>query len=379
MFTRRFPVVAAAILFSSIALCSGAEVDQKLQTLEQIRGLRFTGPVKTAAVDRSELPDRLREQFTKTLPYSEQEWAMVLRTLHFVDDAPGDLIAPLLELYQAQVLAWYDPMSRTYYSIRQAPESLQATGLLNLLEDGVVIHELMHALQDQRFAIGKRDLALRKDADANFAFHAFLEGEATLVMLAYMAGKSGATLDDIIGNEMLLGALANASATDAAMGAAGPRYFREMLKFPYLEGLRYVIAAYKRGGWEEINRLHANPPKTTREILHPEESFRFTPRFSGELTALQEHLGEFHWGFLVGPENARGWIDDRVTIVENRFCEPTVLVETFWETPQAAQRFATAYSRFLDKRDEGLVMKVDGTTVRVAYGHDRPLMDRFVR
>jgi hypothetical protein len=379
MFTRRLLAAAALVALGGLSPAAAEGLEEQMRNLERIRGLRFSAPVQTISVDRSELPRRLREQFTKTLPYSEGEWEMVLRTLHLVDDEKGDLIAPLLELYQAQVLAWYDPLSRTYYSIRQAPEALQATGMLSMLEEGIVIHELMHALQDQQFAIGKRDLALRRDTDANFAFHAFLEGEATLVMLAYLADRSGASVDDLIDNDLLLGALTNAASADVSMGAAGPRYFREMLKFPYLEGLRYVIAAYKRGGWGEINRLHATPPGTTREILHPEESSRPGTRFSVSSQSITEHLGEFHWSFLVGAENARGWVDDSVTIAQNRFCEPTVLVDTRWESPAAAERFAGAYSRFLESRGEGLLMKIDGTRVRIAYGSDRPVMDRFVR
>ena len=41
-----------------------------------------------------------------------------------------------------------------------------------------------------------------------------------------------------------------------------------------------------------------------------------------------EHLGQFHWNFLVGKDNARGWASDRVTIVQDATCEATVLVET---------------------------------------------------
>jgi hypothetical protein len=142
-----------------------------------------------------------------------------------------------------------------------------------------------------------------------------------------------------------------------------------MLKFPYLEGLNFVVDAYRRGGWKELDRVHANPPRTTREILHPEEYFNRTFRPQPFEAAIPknaistEHLGEFHWRFLVGTDNARGWVNDRATVHR----DGTVQVETRWESPQRAAAFATAYEAFLTKR--GLAPKVtrEESVVRASY------------
>ena len=45
---------------------------------------------------------------------------------------------------------------------------------------------------------------------------------------------------------------------------AAPKYFTDMLQFPYLDGLSFVVAAYRRGGWKELDRIHTNPPRSTR-------------------------------------------------------------------------------------------------------------------
>lgn len=354
--------------------------------MERIRGLSFLGPVTTIELNRADLPKNLREQFQKTLPYSTEEWVDVLRALRLVD--PGTsaepVVSSLIKLYESQVLAYYDPPSKTFYTVRQLPDAVRDLPMAADLDTGIAVHELTHALQDQHFAIGAKDLALRDDADGNLAYHAVIEGEATLVMLAYMLEQSGGgTLDDMVSNDMFAGALSAAASQKLAVG--GPPYFAEMLKFPYVDGLRFVIEAYRRGGWKELDRIYANPPRSTREILHPAEYFehRFTPEVFRPTPPLPvphllsvEHLGEWHWRFLVGAENAEGWMADRVTIAQNAFCEPTVLVETRWDSEAHARRFYDAYTKSLE--EVGSIGTVTGRSVKIAYGADRALMERFV-
>ena len=256
-----------------------------------------------------------------------------------------------------------------------------------MAEGGVIVHELMHALQDQHLSIGRRALELRKDTDASLAYHAVLEGEASLVMLAYMLEQAGADFDTLVREPLFDGLLGSSAAADLIVGSPAPRYFIESLKFPYLEGLRFVVHAYRRGGWPAVDLVHANPPRSTREILHPEDYFerRFSPAEFEPLPPLPveplsvERLGEFHWAYLLGKENARGWTADRVTIVQDASCAPTVLVEVSWASEQAAQRFVNAYMDLLDQRGFGYLSRRDGVDVRLAYGADLDLMRRFLQ
>jgi hypothetical protein len=376
--------LAALIVTFLAGAASASTIAEEIAAVEKIRGLKFTAPVTTVEIDRKDLPAHLRRQFEKSLPYSIEDWGDVMRALRLIDDKDTDeaIVSSLLDLYQSQVLAYYDPPSKTFYTIRQLPEALQSLPMNGMLDAGINVHELTHALQDQHFQIGDHDEALRDDTDANLAYHAVIEGEASLVMLAYMIEKNGGSFDEMINSDLLGGAL-SAAATQTLPGG-GPRYFTEMLKFPYIDGLKFVIEGYRRGGWKELDKVYANPPRSTREILHPLDYFdhRFTPMPFNDKPALPvshllsvEHLGEFHWRLLVG--EAGGWKADRVTIAQNRFCETTVLAETQWDTAAAAQRFYDAYTHTLD--DVGYLARIDGTNVRVAYGADRPLMEHFVK
>jgi hypothetical protein len=362
------------LLIFLLASCAQASpLKPGMEAVEAIRGRKFVHDVKNVTIDRADLTKHLRKQMEMLTPYSLEDWGTMLRALQLVDSANKELVPQLLSLYQAQVLAFYDPQSHTYYSIKQLPKLPEGAAQLadpKTIEETVMVHELMHALQDQHFKLSDREKQLMTDTDANMAYHAVLEGEAVLVMVAHMLQKNNVDFDEIIKDDAMLGLIGSAAQAEQMIDPSTPKYFAEMLKFPYLEGLKFVVAAYRRGGWQELDRVHANPPRTTREILHPEEYFArtFKPqpfdakkKPAGAISA--EHLGEFHWRFLVGEENARGWVNDTA------FVTPAGKVDlaTKWETEESATKFAAAYTAFLKKRGVEANVARDGVNVNATY------------
>ena len=91
-----------------------------MKTVEKLRGLTFTHPVVSKTITRAELPKVLRAQMEKSLPYSPDDYALVLRALQLVDAGKTDLVGSMLDLYESQVLAFYDPLTHTYFAHRQA-------------------------------------------------------------------------------------------------------------------------------------------------------------------------------------------------------------------------------------------------------------------
>lgn len=363
---------AACLLLVFLASCVEASpLAPAMKSVEQIRGRKFTGDVRNVVIDRADLAKHLEEQMAKTTPYPLADWGRILRSLQLVDIDGKQIVPKLLALYESQVLAFYDPHSHTYYSIKQLPNLPDAAKLADpkVLEETVMVHELTHALQDQLFQLSKKEKALMRDTDANMAYHAVLEGEAVLVMVAHMLAKNGVNLDEVVKDEAMLGMITSSVQADQMLDPSTPKYFAEMLKFPYLDGLKFVITAYRRGGWAELDKVHANPPRSTREVLHPEEYFArsFAPgafdaaKPQGAIAA--EHLGEFHWRFLVGGDAAQGWRNDRAVVYQDGRVE----VDTDWDDAARATKFAAAYQAFLAKR--GIEAKVtrDGAKVRATY------------
>ncbi|HEX3578860.1 MAG TPA: hypothetical protein VHY33_09885 [Thermoanaerobaculia bacterium] len=387
--SRRLPQFVVA-LFLVTSAAHAASLDAEMKVVEKLRGLTFAHPVVSKTITRAELPKVLRAQMEKSLPYSPDDYAVVLRALQLVDGGKSDLVGSMLALYESQVLAFYDPLTHTYFAIDKLPPAAEGIGDSDILRQSVVIHELTHALQDQRFRAGARDLALQKDTDGGLALHSLLEGEATLVMLDYVLDKAGQKLDDVLANPEVLSMMTSSlDAADKTVGSSTPRYFAESLKFPYSEGLKLVIDGYRRGGWKMVDRMDENPPRSTREVLHPAEYFARLAGAAAPAAAFDdkspiphaltvEHLGEFHWRFLVGDAGA-GWMDDRVTVVQNAKSDPTVLVDTHWENAERALAFSDAYGKFLRGRGLEPKMALDGLRVRAAYGADAKLVESFVR
>lgn len=367
---KRLACSLALLLLTS---CSQASpLAPGVKSVEEIRGKKFVRSVRNVTIDRSDLSKHLLEQMVRTTPYPLEDWGNVLQALQLVDVKAPELVPKLLALYEAQVLAFYDPWSHTYYSIRQLPElPAEAARMADpeMLAETVMVHELTHALQDQLFSLSETEKQLMTDTDANLAYHAVLEGEAVLVMVAHMLKKAGVELDEAVKDDGMRGLITTAAQADSMIDPSTPRYFAETLKFPYLHGLDFVLGAYRRGGWAAVDQLHSRPPRSTRELLHPEEYFARTTAIApvevkkpeGAIAA--EHLGEFHWRFLVGAERARGLSADRAVV----FRDGRVEVETKWDSAAQAEAFAVAYRAFLEKRGLAPVIAHEGLEVRAAY------------
>lgn len=375
--------LAPLVLLVSAAVQAGP-LTRQMSVVEQLREAKFKHDVTTVTLDRRDLPKQLRAQVEKTTPYSLDDYASVLKALYLVDPADHDLLPAFFRLLQQQVLAYYDPLTSTYYAIKGMPPGMDISPETGVMRDAVAIHELTHALQDQRFDIGKRDLELQNDWDASLAFHAVIEGEATLVMLSYVARMTGHSLGEMISNDLVLDSAVAAS--EKTVPKDTPRYLVDSLEFPYVAGLKFVAAVYRKGGWPAIDALYSDMPRSTREVMYPDDYFagrRYPTSLVRSVVHLQdgilsiEHAGEFHWGFLVGRENARGWVDDRVTVAQNAYCFPTVTAETRWDSEEAAARFAGAYEKFIRAREPDAIVSRRGTTVRIGYGADPARIDAF--
>jgi hypothetical protein len=111
-----------------------------------------------------------------------------------------------------------------------------------------------------------------------------------------------------------------------------PAYFVDQLFFPYAEGMAYVRAGFKKGGWPEVDRLWRNPPESSSEILHgapyppPVEGLlpaNPSALFPGQRLVYMDTLGEWTLRFLLGralsqedaARAATGWRGDRIAFV----------------------------------------------------------------
>lgn len=351
------------------------EMETAMKEVEAIRGLTFESPVASEVLSRDRLREVLEAQISRDLSMPVDQQMEIFEALTLLDSSERAL-DQLMEVYESQVLAFYDPRTHTYYTFDRAPDG---AAMAAMMTEVVAIHELTHALQDQRFDAGKKLTALESNWDAQMAYHAVLEGEATLVMLASMFSKLGIPMEEVAGSDEMLASISDAAALNPGFSADAPPYFVESMKFPYLEGLALVVRAFRRDGWKGVDALHARPPASSEEVLRPDLYFARLERERGGCAApgkaaLATTLGEFHWRFLLGEEAAAGWSSDCVTLdrVDGRW---VVEGTSRWDGEKDAEEFAAALRRRLEERDRSMKVSRDGRNVAFHWSAPQPAVE----
>lgn len=339
--------------------------------VESIRGLDFRHEVERGMRTRRQLRAMLIDELGEEEGGAER-YREVLEAMQLVEP-DEQLIERMLDAYEQQVLAWYDPETGQFYELSDPAAEIAA---MPLMKQGVLVHELTHALQDQWFGIGERLDSIEHDWDRAQAYHAVLEGEASLVMLESGLRSMGASLDGLresgVSPDQMIETMRTAAA--GTFPSEVDPWFIESMKFPYIEGLRFVLTEWGRGGWDAVHAIHANPPISTEEIYRPElwrtrlesgaEGAAALAAEEGESTRIT--LGEFAWRHLLGEEAAAG-VDRAIVSVTPDGEAWRVRIESQWDTVADAREFEAAYGRFLAQRKLKAQLTRDETRVTAEY------------
>jgi hypothetical protein len=298
-----------------------AQAQELLPDLARRAGLELRRPVRLERRSREQLVRYLTAKLDEDMP--REEAARVVRTYALLGMVPRDLDVRglLLSVYTEQVAGFYDPDSSALFVLDdQPPQALSS----------VLIHELVHAVQDQTVSLDSLTDRVRGN-DRQTAALAAIEGHATLVMMEYiMENMQGAPLDvsTLPGfADQLRPALEAVRAQYPVLGQA-PRIIQESLLFPYVEGAGFVHGVWRArsGRPAPFGQLL---PQSTEQILHPDHlvGARDDPRelqlrvpdarvvhsdvlgrHEVELV-LREHSGD-------AGASADGWDGDRFALVE---------------------------------------------------------------
>jgi hypothetical protein len=324
-------IALSAVLVSGLTDLLPDRVAEFSRKVEQVRGRKFGRAVPASELDKTELRRVLRSKLSEQLPVPADDYFRTLASLGLIDDQPG-LLDALVDFYASQVIAFYDPQPRRFFVIRGA-EALGGDlggdlgGAEGMAEGLIFSHELTHALQDETLRLDERIQRLKDDSDRVLALQCLLEGEATLVMIRVALQEipgAGELAEEQLGPLLTAGALERENIPKDV-----PDFFVDQLFFPYVDGLEYVRAAVKRGGWPAIDKLWRDPPASSAEILHgaalpppaqglfPENLAALAP---GQRLLYLDTLGEWTLRFLLQrslPEaeaaaSSEGWRGDRI-------------------------------------------------------------------
>jgi hypothetical protein len=223
-----------------------------VEFVEGHRGLRFDHPVHVDFVpadefsedvtsDEAAITDEEREQYDQV--------AAFYRAFGLVD-ADLDLLEANNQLSSEGILAYYDPET-----LRIRVRGTEVTPGLAV----TLVHELTHALQDQHFDLGRLE-EIDDIAEAT-AFRAVIEGDASLVEQAYVAGlgedELAAYLDEIQGE------------VDDVLAVGAPDFLATLLSAPYSVGPAFLEALAAHSGADAIDEALRSPPVNDEQLLDP--------------------------------------------------------------------------------------------------------------
>ena len=349
-----------------------AEARAVAARISAVRGLETRRPIDFRVSDRATIRAYAEASLAGQMPAGQ--WAAYEALLVHAGMIPAgtDLEELVVGLYAEQIAGYYDPARKTFYLADWLPEILQR---------GVVAHEVTHALQDQHFDLEDWLSVHAPTEDGSLARAAVAEGDAMAAMLAYLLEPMGVGVQDMPSlSELLRGQGATIAEAYPSFDAA-PAALQRLLLFPYVQGSDFVRVALERGGWEAVDALYRDPPASTEQILHPERYFgqRDEPR-RVEIVEAQDAappLVEGSWGefgtelaleaalvdTVLPAEAARGWDGDRYALWRDPSGGLRYRWITLWDTSAAAERFAEAYA-------QGAMDRVSGAA-RIATAEGR--------
>ena len=377
---------------------ASAPVATVARRVEAIRGLRFRETPRPRTVTSAQARREGLADLDRSYPTAERRADEELYKLLGLLSPEDDLREIFGSVFGDQVAGYYDPRSG-------ALRIVKGGGTANpVLDETTVAHELVHALEDQRYDLDLDDSGT--SGDVPLAYLALVEGTATAVMNEYQQRH--------FGREEALGAAA-AGALGTPSTASLPPFVTAQLLFPYLDGERFVgrLYATARESWRLVDLAERiRPPVSTEQVLHPEKYLAVeTPRrvrLRGVGSVLgpgwrrvgtAATFGEWQtreWlargGGSGAPRAAAGWGGDRYelwrqgSILPSRSCpapceaRDALVMRWEWDTARDAAEFRAAVDAAVAKSARGAAVEVvvRGTrTVTVAFAPTRALARRL--
>ncbi|MFB6168573.1 MAG: Hvo_1808 family surface protein [Haloferacaceae archaeon] len=346
-----------------------ALVARSMARVEYIREAEFTQSVDVAVISRAAYRER---QGNATANESFAAWNNQVWEALFVDGEDTNVQNELSGTLSSSVAGFYAPSSGEIRIVTTTPDS-------PTIDNGTLVHELTHALQDQQ---GRLTSARPTNAtqDASLAANGLIEGEANYIEQRY-AQRCGAEW--------------SCAAPPASGGASGgDPNFGILLTIlqPYSDGPVYVNSIREREGWDAVSEAFDSPPVSTEQTIHLTDEkpvpIEYTDRATdgwrrypnqgqnGSDTVGEASIYAMFWyqarqagADTVNPraiaqtdspfdtynysaEPSAGWGNDRVFPYRNPGrAEGGYVWVTEWDTPEDAREFRRAYEAILRAHD----------------------------
>ncbi|AFZ72504.1 Hvo_1808 family surface protein [Natronobacterium gregoryi] len=217
---------------------------RSMARVETIRGLTFEEEVSVEVIDREEFNER-EDVFVDFSADEELHTSVTYEALFMVDrETPAT--EEVESLYGGTVDGYYEPGKDEIVLVSDTPTRPE-------LDEVVLGHELLHALQDQHFDLASYD---RETIDQDNAKNGLIEGDAVWVDQAYEQ-QCGEEWDCVL--------------PAGGLSSGGePNWGLYLTIFqPYNDGPDYVDHLQSQGGWDAVDAAYDDPPATSSEVIRP--------------------------------------------------------------------------------------------------------------
>jgi len=225
-------------------------VARSMARVERVRQLEFEEQVPVEIQTREEFRSSRND---RSMPENRRVFDNVKFESLFMINESTDSIAVQNRNSGSSVGGFYSPSENSIVVIADSGNASTPK-----LPELTLAHELTHALQDQKFGLGKFNQSTRELHNAK---DGLIEGDAN-----YLEHLYSERCENTWNEPCLTPSSSSGSGGDIAnMGAY-------LIKFqPYSDGPAFVEGVHQRGGWEAVNDLYENPPASTEQVIHPDE------------------------------------------------------------------------------------------------------------
>lgn len=327
-------------------------IEAEIAAAVRLRGLPVLAPIRCQILDRKAMVERAMATALRETP---KEWidgqAQWLNLLGLAPDK-FDMLAAVGSLLDEQLAGFYDPQEDLLFVTADTADRM------------TLVHEVVHALQDQHFDLGKR-MREAKTSDALSTLQILAEGDATSAMLEIPRGHGEGAAAAAAAFNNVGAFFAEATPTEVPV----PPILKRGLIAPYLDGFSLIEGLRGRGDWQAVNSLWAQAPSVSAQLLSDDplhwgnsvkqqvQTFPAAPPWRPSLASLYDDVtGEQSLRVLfeewqsrsAAAEAARGWQGDRVTVWTTQG-NSALFWQTRWaselDTQQALRAFAKGYFR----------------------------------
>lgn len=229
-----------------------AYVGRAMARVEQLRREEFAQDVPVSIVSREEYRNRSQggsgNNSSAFRAWNNQVWEAL-----FIVGERNDSQAKLGKTRGRSVVGFYSSADDEIKIITESPDR-------PVIRNATLIHELVHAVQDQRYNLSA-PVYHHRTQDGGLATDGLIEGDAKYVEQLYVQRCA---------NDWECVETPAQSQDDGPADAGSQTNFGILLTVlqPYSDGPVYVHNLRQRGGWDAVDAAYDSPPASTEQVIH---------------------------------------------------------------------------------------------------------------